>query len=93
MKIPRRFTLLGTEFTVTIVPAEKWDESDAVAYCIPETATVKIKRNQQQMMEHAYLHELMHLIVHAIGNEELYKDEAFIDMVSGLIHQALVTSK
>jgi hypothetical protein len=44
-----------------------------------------------EMQEHTFLHELTHFILNAMGESELRGNEKFVDVFSGLLHQALVT--
>ena len=47
----------------------------------------------RSMLEATYLHELVHAVLSCMGDTELYANEPFIDMFSGLLHQALVTGE
>lgn len=89
MKIPKRFHLLGTTYTVRIIPAAKWPDDSAVAFFDPSNCLIALKAGlSTEMREHSYLHELSHAVLHAM-NHALYEDEAFVDVFSGLLHQAL----
>jgi hypothetical protein len=35
----------------------------------------------------------VHLILNAMGEDDLYKNEKFVDLFAGLLHQVLTTSK
>lgn len=93
MNIPSSLTLLGKEITVTIVASADWKEHDAVGFYNSQTGEIHILRAAQQLMEHTFFHELMHAVLTAMGRDKLSQDEAFVDMASGLIHQAMTTAK
>jgi hypothetical protein len=92
MKIPKSFQLLGKRYEVVMVPVEEWSEEELVGLCSPQKLEVSIKCGlKPQLQEHIYLHEMMHAIFDAMGEEKLYTDEAFIDTLAGLLHQALTS--
>lgn len=45
-----------------------------------------------EQIEQTFIHELVHMILFHAGQEELTVDEAFVELVSNLLHQALTTS-
>jgi Zn-dependent peptidase ImmA (M78 family) len=92
VKIPDSFTLLGCGYTVKVVKREQWAHEDCVGLFHPATNEIMLLKQPKERLEHTFLHELMHAVMHAMGREDLYKDEAFVDLTAGLIHQAL-TSK
>lgn len=40
-------------------------------------------------LEHTFFHELLHQVLNSAGYGEQNDDEQFVDVVSGLLHQAL----
>jgi len=94
MKIPKRFTLLGQEYTVEVVLPQDWNREDCVGLFTPSTRNIQLLFNKYRpAIEQAYLHELGHAILNVMGKDDLYKDEGFIDLHAGLLHQALTTGK
>jgi hypothetical protein len=91
MRIPKRFRLLGQEYTVEVLQSERWpEESDCVGIFRPNTHEIILRHNKSRSaIEHAFLHELNHAILNAMGRDKLYKDEAFVDLQAALLHQAL----
>lgn len=98
IKIPHSFQILG--HTVSIV----WDENrldDLNAVGLAEVTLDKItltkksdgKTLTSDTIEHTYLHELVHTILKSMGENELYKNERFVDLFAGMLHQILKTSK
>lgn len=61
-----------------------------VIYLQPTSECSPIPR---ESLESYYCHEVMHGMFASIGRADLSRDEAFIDQVSGLLHQFLVTSE
>ena len=46
----------------------------------------------EEKLQSVYMHELVHAILHTIGEDELYTNEKFIDMFSQTLCQALRTA-
>jgi hypothetical protein len=93
MKIPATFNLLGNVIAVTIIDAKDWKEKDCVGFYNSFVSEIAILKRSSTLMEHTFLHEMMHAVLTAMGQDKLSKNEAFVDMSSGLIHQALSTAK
>jgi hypothetical protein len=91
MKIPKRFTLLGCPYVVRVVPVSEWSMDDCVGIFLPQSREIRLRQDKRQALEHAFLHELTHAVLLAMGREKLYGDEAFVDLLSGLFHQALTS--
>ena len=93
MKIPKRFRLLGQEYTVTILPQSQWKDPEAVGLFDTGSRQILILKAPRETMEQVALHELTHAILAVMGQDKLYKNEAFVDLFSGLLHQYLITSE
>jgi hypothetical protein len=93
VKIPKRFDLLGLTYTVEVVKRADWDDFETVGLFTPRNRHIRLLEADQPGLEHAFYHELCHAILNAMGKEELYTDEAFVDLLAGLIHQALQTAE
>lgn len=96
MHIPNRFKLLGRTITVEYDPmldgrngctGEARYTTDSIVLQ-PNTETFSRPPAQQQ---HVFLHELTHHILNEMGEHELRGNEKFVDIFSGLLHQALTT--
>lgn len=92
MKIPSSFKLLGCTWKVHILAAKHWEDDEAVGYCKPDTAEIYIKRTRRDLMEHTYLHEVLHATLYAMGSK-LYDKEEFVDGLSGLLHQVMTSGE
>jgi hypothetical protein len=94
MKIPKSFALHGTTYEVSCVSEKNWEgEADELGYLLPQLGKVAIKAGDQQIMEHTYCHELVHAILTHMGEDKLNRNEKFVDMFGGLLHQAMTSAK
>ncbi len=96
MKIPDKFMLMGREIEV------RWrddlaDREDASGNASWRRGRIELQGScvgheiARGYIEQSYLHELTHLILLAMGQEEVSEDEDFVDMFSNLLHQAVVS--
>ena len=102
MKIPKRFKLLGQTIEVVWDGSKFVQDTDCSAWASYRETQIQIKppsdshpRNEEQL-EQTFCHELMHFILYFArgterGKEELYRNENFVAMTAGLLHQALTT--
>ncbi|HPQ79380.1 MAG TPA: hypothetical protein PLG47_02940 [Candidatus Dojkabacteria bacterium] len=95
--IPTSFNLLG--HTVNVVFDDKsMDDKNALGCCSPTLNTITLTNKNgidtlpQDVIEHTYWHEVVHFILKTMGEEELYKNEKFVDLFAALLHQILKTS-
>lgn len=93
MDIPSRITLMGCDYTVRVISGSEWKDEETVGMFYPYAKEIHVREGTQQAMEHAYLHELTHAMLLAMGRQKLYEDEIFVDLLSGFLHQALTTAK
>lgn len=93
MKIPATFQLLGCTYVVGIVARKDWKfADDEVGMFDPLSKTIYIRKESKALMQHTFLHEVVHAILGAM-NHSLYESEDFVDLFSGLLHQALLTAE
>lgn len=84
---------MGYRVPVLVVPLEQWPHEDACGIFIPARMEIRLREDDsQQALLHAFLHELMHACLHLM-NSPLYSDEAHVDVLSGLLQQALSTAE
>lgn len=102
MKIPKSFKLLAHNVDITISDEQCLDrEVFGLSYNNGNKIVLGTKVNIQDKIEdiplsqqeHAFLHELTHQILTMMGETRLGNNEKFVDMFSGLLHQALETAK
>ncbi len=97
MKIPSHFYLYGLKIKVKY--SSKITGSGLADY---RNSTIYLSTNikSRQILEHTFLHEVLHFVLlhskvvntYKLENgKELHYDEDFIDNVSALLHQALTT--
>ena len=96
MEIPKRFKLLGHTVEVLDDP-ERFYERNAHGSCSYEGKWIKLvpctpsHPVTQGSLEHTFLHELIHMVIYHTEQSKLNENEDFIDLVAGLLHQALTT--
>lgn len=87
MKIPKSFELLGLTVTVSFIPEGESPDS-VCGYYDPTSETIYISSSLPlQTQEQTFLHEFLHAALQAMGRDKLNADEAFIDVLAGLVHQ------
>ena len=96
LNIPKKFMLLGRQFEV--VPIDQSMAGilplDYHGLCLPDLNEIHIATDiPRSKLESTYMHELVHAVLSCMGDSEMYSNEPFIDMFSGLLHQALVTGE
>ena len=95
-KIPKRFKLLGHTIKVTEDP-ERYYNGNSYGACSYEGKWLKLVPPNpshpvtQSSLEHTFLHELVHFVLYHTEQHKLGENEAFVDLVAGLLHQALTT--
>ena len=94
MKIPKQFELLGHTIKVKLTKDLVYT-SDNVGEARMRDSDILLQDNapghprQPFQLEHEFCHELVHHILGRMNEEELNKNEAFVDLFGGLLHQAL----
>lgn len=96
MQIPKRFKLMGHTITVEYDPTLDYNEgaSGSARYASQKIIlqpTLKTHPIHPDRQEHVFLHELTHHCLRAIGENDLNDNEKFVDLFSGVLHQALTT--
>jgi len=98
LPIPKQFSILGHTINV-VIDSKRMDDKNALGYLEPWLNKISLCNQSngdslpQDAIEHTYLHEVTHLILKCMGKDDLYKDEEFVDLFAGLLHQVLITSK
>lgn len=98
MKIPNHFTLMGREIEVVwredLVGKE--DASGRASWRRGEIELQKPCKTHEAdtaYVEQTFCHELVHMILWAMAEEDLSENERFVDLFGGLLHQAMVTGE
>lgn len=97
MKIPKRFMLYGQSVEVGYDPA-LLHKDDARGLAIYRDNKIVLQSSSesnpipQGQIEQAFCHELMHFLFNAAGYSEDRADEAKVDRLGHLLHQALETA-
>lgn len=98
MRIPKRFKLLGHTVDVMEDPSRMY-ESRAYGSCSYEAKWIKLVPPSpshpvtQGSVEHTFMHELVHMCLYHTEHAELNENDAFVDLLAGLLHQALTTAE
>lgn len=92
MKVPASFRMLGCTYTVHIIQAADWKEDECCGVFFAYRKELHILAGSEESMAHAFMHELMHAVMNAMGEDKLYHNEKFVDLSGGLIHQALTSA-
>ena len=96
MRIPKRFKLLAHTVEVKADPflVQRHDnvgralyQEDVILYQ-PACDGYSVSRETE---EHSFVHELIHHMLVFMGEEELSRNEKFVDLFAGLLHQAFET--
>lgn len=97
LSIPKTFSLLGLEYSVQILSVGDWKDADPGVLTVgtydPQTCSILIKEQSYQQMVHTFFHELSHVIMLAMGKDELYAAEGFVDLLGSMIQQILQSAE
>ncbi len=99
MKIPLAFTLFGQRIVVTW--RDDLIEKEGAGGLARMTRNEIELQNQncaslkrpRSLSEKTFLHEMLHLIFHFLGEDELRDNEVLVDRMALLLHQALTTAE
>lgn len=98
MQIPSSFTLLGRRINV-IFDNDKMDKLGFLGQADPDFNKIYLANKHKEeilpkeVIAHNFCHEAVHHILSLMGEEKLTANEKFVDLLGGLIHQMLITSK
>ena len=97
--IPDEFQILG--HTVKIQRVDSIDSPEGIThlgYSDYQVCLLSIRNSDDELelcescIEQTYLHEVVHFILGAMGEDKLNDNEKFVDTFAGLLHQILKTS-
>ena len=92
MIIPKTYKQFGRDIKVSLEPFD--DLRTFNGLCSPDTGRIKLVKGLDTChLEHVFLHEALHMMMNLMQRHDLYEDENFINVLSGLIHQMLHTGK
>jgi hypothetical protein len=96
-KIPASFMLMARTITVSLHDGLRSDDEqneEVQGLGNWEKGFIKLDRNQEPTaLMHTFFHEVTHLVFEASGREDLSINEALVDLVGGMWHQAIVSAK
>lgn len=100
LEIPVAFQIMGHKFEVNInndhcVPENNlgvhYGDYNKIYLAGKSVKDGKYQQLPDSIIAQTFLHELTHAILSKMNKNELNKDEEFVDVFSGLLHQALTT--
>ena len=93
MRIPTRFTIINRDYKVVDTPPNKEDPPFGQTFF--DEAKIELNKvkcgKDRNILEHTFLHELIHVLLNALGHEKLNDDEAFVDSLAAVLHQYMKT--
>jgi len=96
VKIPTSFKLLGHKYTVAYDPG-LLDREGCSGLAVYQTHQILLAPpNANRCIERVcqtFWHEVAHHMMERMGCDDLRADEKFIDMLSSLLHQVIVTAE
>ena len=86
--IPKSFRLMGHTITVKIVSEKDWADDDTVGFWNSQNGTISVLAGiGDQRTQQIFCHELVHAILHNMGETDLNENEKFVDVFGSLLHQ------
>ena len=98
MRIPKFFTLFGQPIQVSI-DNEYCQRINAYGDCSPREDNIVLcnrsdgKKRSDTQLQHTFYHEKVHLILFKMNENELAKNEKFVDVFSALLLESELTKK
>lgn len=95
-RIPKRFKILGHTVEVAEEPGMFFHRG-RFAECSLEGKTINLAPLSPHhpvtrgSVEHSFLHEVVHFLLYHTEQAKLGDNEAFVDLLAGLLHQVLTT--
>jgi predicted SprT family Zn-dependent metalloprotease len=97
VKIPESFKQFAQEVTVKY-KKDLSNKHGSWGKCYYDRNEIELQDNKYDeglpdiKLEETFYHELVHIILYFAGEQELRNNEKFVDVFSGLLHQALTTA-
>lgn len=93
-KIPKEFMLFGTKISVKYDNGLYYNNDATGESRYPVNEIVLQSTNDDYKADDStFYHELVHWVLHMMGEEELDSNEKFVDIFGRLLHQFITTSK
>jgi hypothetical protein len=100
MRIPKSFQLFGTTIKVELKDglielddAKGWAKYREGKILIQNPKTSKTPRFKAEKGTETFVHEVVHWILHMIGEDKKNDDERFVKLFGQALHQVLKTMK
>ena len=98
MKIPTSFNLLGYTIAVQYDPSLDFNDN-ATGMAHYRTKRIRLQPSSSSHPVHpldeerTFIHEVLHQCLHYMERNDLCEDEKFVNLLAGMIHQAITTAK
>lgn len=98
MRIPKEFKLFGQTIKVKYLDSLV-QKDDNIGEAQHRFNTIVLQRNcssyklTKEQAEQVFFHELLHFCFEKLNEHDLAKNEALVDRLASLIHQAIQTAK
>ena len=91
VRVPKKFKLLGHTITVEMVENLHNEGVKCHGVWLEDENKIQLESSQnKERLEHTFWHEASHAILDCMSSDLSY-DEKHVDLLGGLIHQALST--
>ena len=97
-RIPKNFMLHGQKWTVSFDDGLAQRE-DSVGLCLMRENRILLQsdtkdyRRPKSQIEQTFFHELLHAAFDQLGEKGLRDNEALVDTLASLVHQAITTAE
>lgn len=97
-QIPRTFQVMGITYTVVMQPSLAHDTNN-LGMTNYRTQEIELQCGSEgypipeEQVEQCFFHELVHVVLHAMQEDELEKNEKFVDLFASLLHQIVSTMR
>ena len=95
--IPKSFSLFGEQYRISNL--KEIDKGQSFGHALFNENKIKLaktfnkKKVQEDQRESTYCHEMVHIILGALGHSELNDNEEFVDSFGKALHQILKSSR
>lgn len=91
-RIPRRFKAMNHTINVVRIPLKKWKWDDW-AYWDSSNMQILVCQGKASVAFHSFCHEVTHCLCELAGRPDLSENEGLVDVLGGLLAQALSTAE
>jgi len=98
IKIPKKLKVIGKYYSVVLendldYKHRNWGETRYGQSQIAIQGKGQGTQIPQQEIEHTFVHEMVHVILHEMGEQKLNSNEKFVDLFSNIFYQVMKENK